>query len=114
MDQLLQFESAGGAVLVEVADDEPGIERAARVDDVVVKAKSTLEGAMEQVRAFANAMLGKVSDLAQQPEQIEVEFGIRLNAQAGAVIARTQAEGHLQIKLTWTQPSSVRRSERHD
>jgi NTP-dependent ternary system trypsin peptidase co-occuring protein len=104
MDQLLQFESAGGAVLVEVADDEPGIERAARVDEVVVKASASLEGAMEQVRAFANATLGKVQDLAQQPEQIEVEFGIRLNAAAGAVIARTQAEGHLQIKLTWTRP----------
>jgi hypothetical protein len=33
-----------------------------------------------------------------------VEFGIRLNAAAGAVIARTQAEGHLQVKLTWTSP----------
>ena len=104
MDQLLQFESAGGAVLVEVADDEPGIERAARVDEVVVKARASLEGAMEQVRTFANATLGKVQDLPQQPEQIEMEFGIRLNAEAGAVIARTQAEGHLQIKLTWTRP----------
>jgi hypothetical protein len=104
MDQLLQFESASGAVLVEVADDEPGIERAARVDEVVVKGNASLGGAMEQVRAFANAALDKMSNLAQQPEQIEIQFGIRLNAEAGAVIARTQAEGHLQVKLTWTGP----------
>ena len=103
MDQLLQFESAGGQVLVEVADDEPGIDRASRVDEVVVKASASLEAAMEQVRAFANATLGKVSDLAQQPDQIEVQFGIRLNAAAEAVIARTEAEGHLQVKLTWTR-----------
>jgi hypothetical protein len=57
MDRLLQFESAGGAVLVEVADDEPGIERAARVDEMVVKASASLEAAMEQVRAFANALI---------------------------------------------------------
>jgi hypothetical protein len=37
MEQLLQFESGGGTVLVEVADDEPGIERAARVDDLVLQ-----------------------------------------------------------------------------
>lgn len=106
MDQLLQFESGGGTVLVEVADDEPGIERAARVDEVVVKARASLESAMEQVRAVANATLGKVQDLAQQPEQVEVEFGVRFNAEAGAVIARTQAEGHLQVRLTWTRPTT--------
>jgi hypothetical protein len=87
-------------------DDEPGIERAARVDDLVVKARASLESAMDQVRAVANATLGKLQDLAQQPEQVEVEFGIRLNAAAGAVIARTQAEGHLQVKLTWTRPKA--------
>jgi hypothetical protein len=106
MDQLLQFESGGGTVLVEVADDEPGIERAARVDEVVVKARASLEGALDQVRAFANATLLRLEDLARQPEQVEVEFGIRLNAEAGAVIARTQAEGHLQVTLTWTRPEA--------
>jgi hypothetical protein len=93
-------------VLVEVADDEPGIERAARVDDVVVKARASLEDALDQVRAFANATLVKLQDLARQPEQVEVEFGIRLNAEAGAVIARTQAEGHLQVTLTWIRPGA--------
>ena len=104
MDRLLQFESGGGAVLAEVADEEPGIERAAQVDEIVVKARVSLETAMDQVRTVANATLGKLQDLAQQPEQVEVEFGVRLNAEAGAVIARTQAEGHLQVKLTWTRP----------
>jgi YbbR domain-containing protein len=100
MEQVLQFEAGGGAVLVEVTDDEPGIERAARVDGVVVKARQSLESAMDQIRVIANAALGKLQDLAQQPEQVEVEFGVRFNAEAGAVIARTQAEGHLQDKLT--------------
>ena len=60
MDKLLQFESGGGTVLVEVADDEPGIERASRVDEVVVKARVSLESAMDQVRAVADATLGKL------------------------------------------------------
>jgi hypothetical protein len=102
MDQLLQFESDVKTVLVEVADDEPGIERAALIDDVVVKAGASLDTAMDQVRAVANATIGKVHELAREPEQVEVEFGIRLNAEVGAVIARTQTEGHLQVKLTWT------------
>jgi Trypsin-co-occurring domain 1 len=106
MEQLLQFEAGEGSVLVAVADDEPGIERAARVDDVVVKARQSLEGALEQIRVLADATLASLGNLARQPEQVEVEFGVRLNAEAGAVIARTQAEGHLQVKLTWTRSSA--------
>jgi hypothetical protein len=104
MGQLLAFElDDGGTVLVEVSDDEPGIERAARIDDLVVKARVNLENALDQVRAVADASLARLRDLAEQPQQIQVEFGIRLNAEAGAVIARTQAEGHLQVTLTWTR-----------
>jgi hypothetical protein len=104
MEQLLEFElDDGGMVFVEVEDDEPGIERAARVDDVVVKARVNLESALDQVRVFASIALGRLRALAEQPQQIEVEFGIRLNAEAGAVIARTQAEAHMQVTLTWTR-----------
>jgi hypothetical protein len=107
MGQLLRFElDGGGSVLVEVADDEPGIEQAARVDELVVKARISLEDALDQVRAVANAAVTRLQDLAEQPQQIQVEFGIRLNAEAGAVIARTQAEGHLQVTLTWTRSDS--------
>jgi len=103
MEQLLQFEAGGGTVFVEVADDEPGIDRAARIDDMVVKASESLETALEQVRVVASTAIAKLGDLDRQPEQVEVEFGIRLNAEAGAVIARTQAEGHLQVKLAWNR-----------
>jgi hypothetical protein len=30
---------------------------------------------------------------------------VRLNAEAGAVIAKTQAEGHLKVKLVWRKPT---------
>jgi hypothetical protein len=106
MEQLLRFESGGGTVFVEVADDEPGIERATRVDDVVIKARESLESALEQVRVVANVTLAKLGNLARQPEQVEVQFGIRLTAEAGAVIARTEAEGHLQVKLTWSRSAA--------
>jgi hypothetical protein len=114
MEQLLQFESGSGAVMVAVSDDEPGIDRAGRVDEVVVKARNSLESAMDQVRAVSNVTLSKLEDLAQRPEQVEVEFGIRLNAEVGAVIARTQAEGHLQVKLTWTPSSAGAASSGHE
>lgn len=35
--------------------------------------------------------------------RVQVEVGVKLTARAGAVIAKTGAEGHLETKLTWTR-----------
>ena len=39
-----------------------------------------------------------------RPDQVEVEIGVTLTAEAGAVVARTSAQGHLKVKLIWTSP----------
>jgi hypothetical protein len=95
----------GGSVLVEVEGDEPGIQRASRVDDLIVQAKQELEPTMDNIRALATVALERLQGLAERPDGIEVEFGVRLNAQVGAVIAKTQAEGHLKVKLAWNANS---------
>lgn len=39
--------------------------------------------------------------MAQRPDEITVELGVRLNASVGAVIARSESEGHLTVTLVW-------------
>jgi hypothetical protein len=105
MRQLVAFDVADGrAVVVEVDDDEPGVERAARVDGALMRASARLEESLDQIRNVAELTLSKLGGLSKRPDAVEVEFGIRLNAEAGAVIARTQAEGHLQVTLSWANP----------
>lgn len=102
MTELVQFELEGGAsLLVEVDEDEPGIERASRMDDLAIKGSQSLEVALEGIRSAANVTLAKLRDVAEAPDEVEVQFGVRLNAQAGAVIAKTEAEGHLQVRMAW-------------
>jgi hypothetical protein len=106
MTELVRFDLVdGGSLLVEVDEDEPGIERASRVDDLAVRASQSLDSALEGIRIAANATLTKLRELAEAPDEVEVEFGIRLNAQAGAVIAKTEAEGHLQVRVAWKRPN---------
>jgi Trypsin-co-occurring domain 1 len=107
MSELVRFQLGDqGDVVAELDDDEPGMERASRTGDVILAAKVDLGVAMERVRQVATVALDKLSQLPRRPETVEVEFGLRLNAEAGAVIARTEAEGHLKIKLTWHNPTS--------
>jgi hypothetical protein len=104
--ELIQFDfEDGGAILVEVDDDEPGIERANRVDDLARQASHTLDMVLEQVGKVAEVTVAKLRSRAGALDSLEVEFGVRLNAEAGAVIAKTEAEGHIQVRMTWIKPS---------
>jgi hypothetical protein len=95
----------GGHVVVEVDDDEPGVQRASRQSGTIVDARRRFEDALGDVRGAAVAALRTFRDDRLGPDGIEIEFGIRLNAEAGAVIAKTTVEGHLVVKLTWTRRS---------
>jgi hypothetical protein len=104
--ELVQFTLPdGSSLLVEVDDQEPGIQRASRGDDLIIQAKHSLDDALDHIQAMATLTLTKLQDLPRRPDDLEVEFGVRLNAEVGAVIAKTQAEGHLKVKLAWRKPT---------
>lgn len=106
MSELLRFDlDDGTSVLVEVADDEPGVVRAARSGEVVQAATGAFEAGLDGVREAASAALRRLRDVAEPPDEVSLEFGVRLNAEAGAVIAKAGVEGHLHVTLTWRRPS---------
>ncbi|MFD4613060.1 CU044_2847 family protein [Streptomyces sp. NPDC058440] len=102
MAELMRFGlESGGTVVVEVDDDEPGVARASRATQAIRDAGVSFRGALSGIRGAAASALDTFRGMPHQPDEITVEFGIRLNAEAGAVIARTGTEGHLQVTLTW-------------
>ena len=42
-----------------------------------------------------------VDALTDPPSQVEVEFGLKLDAEAGAFIAKVGTEAAINVKLTW-------------
>ncbi len=44
--------------------------------------------------------------MTRRPDELEITFGVKLDAQMGAVIARTGVEGQLEVKLTWKSERS--------
>jgi Trypsin-co-occurring domain 1 len=90
----------GSAVLVEVDDDTFGVERVARGQDGVVEAGRRLTDALSSVRDAARATVDVLEALS--PDGLEVEFGVKFAGEAGAIIAKTAAEGHFSVKLSWS------------
>ena len=90
----------GSSVLVEVDEDTYGVEAVSRRSEGVLEAGPRLEAALGSVRDAAQAALDAMSRLS--PETVEVEFGIKLAGEAGALIAKTSAEGHFTVRLSWS------------
>lgn len=91
------------SILVEVDDREPGFTRASIATKAMSGAAKTVEDGLATIRRTTDLVLGKLAESRVAPDAIEIEFGIRLHAAAGAVIASTEVEGHLQVKLTWNK-----------
>jgi len=90
----------GSSVLVEVDEDTYGVEAVSRTSEGVLEAGQRLESALASVRDAAQAALEAMSKLS--PETVEVEFGIKLAGEAGALIAKASAEGHFTVRLSWS------------
>lgn len=99
----MRFETETGSIVMEVPEDEPGFERVPR-DGVIADARQKLENALHDVRNAAESTLRVFRAGVTRPDGIEVEFGVKLNAEAGAVIAKSSVEGHFTVKLSWRRP----------
>jgi hypothetical protein len=106
MDGLVEFETEDGALVVVEAVDERSGSRLVSRDDGTVRATRTFEGALEGVRAAAHSALRVFRDGSLRPDSVEIEFGVRLSAEAGALITKSAVEGHLVVKLSWKPEGS--------
>ena len=106
MKRLIEYPlEDGGTILVEV--DEPEIEaglvEAAIEDEIIARAQQSFEGALAIIRPTAATFVKNVKSIADKPDEIEVEFGIKLSAEAGAFLAAAGAEANFKITLTWKE-----------
>jgi hypothetical protein len=100
--RLIRFESESGAeIFVEIDDDEPGVVAASRLGDSIAAAAGSWETGLDQIRGLACTTFDRLVAWPRPPEEVTVEFGVRLNAKVGAVIAHSEGEGHLKVSMTW-------------
>jgi NTP-dependent ternary system trypsin peptidase co-occuring protein len=95
---------SGGAVHIDV-DEEPGIKRVAR-EGKIPDAAATFEKGLREIHHAAGVALTQFRAMSLQPDLVEITFGVRMDAQVGAVIAKTGMAGNFEVKLTWQLDAS--------
>jgi hypothetical protein len=103
MSKVLEFDSVdGGAILVEV-DEIYGAEQheASSVGDFAQKALISLEQALAPIKPIVTKVMSVVTELPTKPEQLELEFGLKMSGGAGAIIAKAEGEATIKVKVVW-------------
>jgi hypothetical protein len=88
-------------VLVELKP-KPGVQQVARtpVELAELSAKA-LANAMSTVQGMAVWVSTTMDDLAGNPDAVEVEFGITLNVEGQALVAKAGTEAAISVTLKW-------------
>lgn len=108
MKRLIEFPLEDGtSMMVEVDEPEQGgLVKASRAGDAIVKAQQTLEKSLEKVRPAAQFIIRQLRKLHDSPDEIQVAFGLKLSAEAGAVLASAGAEANYTVTLKWVKEAA--------
>ena len=104
MSELVEYELQDGTrVLIEVEERGTGpvTRGGGRGGDLIKQADSTLEQALRRIGPTTAAAFAQLRDMAEPPDEIAIEFGVKLSADVGAIIARTGGEANFKISLRW-------------
>lgn len=106
MSQLVRMDlKDGGSVLVEVADSPPSgpVTRGWWTDEIVTSTGATLEQALNGLGPVVKGVVARLREAAAWPDEVAVEFAIKLSADANVIIARSTGEANFKISLRGTR-----------
>lgn len=93
-------------ILVEFAPTAGMKQVSLTAADVAQKSAQAVDKAMDTIRAMAKRAIATLDTLANKPTQVELEFGIKFNTEAGALIAKTSTEASITVKMTWERKNA--------
>jgi hypothetical protein len=94
----------GSTIVVEVnePEGERGTRRAARgTEEEPEKAPQTFEQALSKLRPATEKVITTLRALIQKPDEVEMEFGFSLSAEAGVIIASASTQANYRVTLRW-------------
>jgi hypothetical protein len=101
--------AGGGSILVEVDGPVQGgpVVRGRGGGPALPPVEEPLERLLDGLGPVTRAVLVQLRQLAEAPEAIEVEFGVKLSADARMVIARAGGEANFRIALRWSRDAGA-------
>jgi hypothetical protein len=108
-------EREGATILVEFDDlRQTGVRQVSRgpgeiSGKLAQKSARALDSAMGTIQGMAHRVTETVREIkvAERPDKVSVEFGLKLDAEAGAYIAKASTEAGFKVTLTWEREDAA-------
>jgi hypothetical protein len=97
-----QIESDEEIILVEF--EESGLQTVSNdPQELLAKSQMAIARSMSTVRNMAKRAVRTIQSIpvSERPSRVEFQFGIKMNGEAGAMIAKVSAEAALNVTMTW-------------
>jgi hypothetical protein len=74
--------------------------------------KDAYDQTLNTIRACANGMIETLNGLDTLPSVASIDFAIKVDAEAGAMIAKSLGEAHFKVSLSWKQVELEQKDEK--
>jgi hypothetical protein len=103
MGRLVAFDLADGeSVIVEVGQSSAApIVRGIDGSSVAEHARVTFEEAVRRIQPAVAGVIGQLRSLSDTPDEVRIEFGLDLHAEAGAFVAQASATANFLVSVAW-------------
>lgn len=107
MTDIVQFRTESGTTVYIEADSREagGVQRTARGGAMVAEASASLDQALSAIRPAVESMLADLKAMVSAPDKVALEFGVKLSASLGALIAKGSGEANIKVTLEWSSKS---------
>jgi hypothetical protein len=100
MKHIVEYSLPDGApVLIEI-EDAGSTQRIGRGQEIAERAEQSFIDAISRIRPAAEIIVEAFRKL-NTPAEMDLEFGIKFNAKAGAFIASVDSEATFKVMLKW-------------
>ncbi len=98
-----QIEEDDEVILVELTPTAGVRSVSISPTDMLEKSKEAMDHAMKSIRGMAKKTVRSIKEIpiSERPTTISVEFGLKLNAEGNAVVAKAGMEATLNVTMTW-------------
>ena len=90
-----------------------GFARQAPSDDVSNETtKDAYDQTLKTIRGCANGVIDTIQNLESLPSSASIDFAIKIDPEAGAMIAKSREDAQFRVSLSWKQPESEKDNEK--
>jgi hypothetical protein len=97
---------SGATVRIEVTSERPGAgfgHQSSTRAGAGAGGTSAYDQTLEIIRACANDLIDTLQNLEAPPSAASIDFAIKIDGEAGAMIAKSGADAQFKVSLSWKQ-----------